>query len=148
MALFDIDPILIGVTVLLAGAAIGGTALLPPKMRAGSFYAQLAVMVGIYVGFAIIGLDPLEEARRADWSALIIESIFALAFLMAGLGALYSNKAWIIGVLILIHGGVDVGHLVLGANHSPDWYEFLCSLYDAIVGFAAVALLSGPTAKI
>ena len=145
--MLGISPILIGATVLLAAAAVGASAMLSPRGRAVSFYGQLVLMVGIYVGFAINGLEPIESANRADWSAFIIESLTALAFLFVGLAVLNSSKPWLLGALILAHGGVDVLHLALDAAHSPDWYEFLCVLYDAIVGFAAIMLLSDKPAE-
>ena len=136
------NPILLGVTLLLAGAAIGGMLILSRENRAAFVYGQLALMVGIYVGFAIIELDSAAFVSRAALSALIIESITALAFLGAGLGVLASDKKWLLGVLILGHGGVDLGHLLINSPHSPAWYEFLCVVYDGVVGVAAIWLLS------
>jgi hypothetical protein len=142
-----LNPIFIGAVVLLAGAAIGATAMLSPRGRAGFVFGQLALIVGIYIGFALIGLDPLETASRADWSALLIESITALAFVFVGLAILNSDKPWLLGALILAHGGIDLLHLMLRADYSPDWYEFLCLIFDAMVGAAAIWLLSDATAE-
>jgi len=135
-----LSPILIGATVLLAGAAIGATAILSPKSRARAVYAQLVLMAGIYVGFAIIGLDPIGNAGRAAWSGLLIESLIAAAFILGGLGVLASARAWLLGVLILGHGGVDVLHLLF-SDIAPHWYAYLCVTFDAIAGSAYVWLL-------
>ena len=141
----DLNPIFIGATVFLAAAAIVATMVLSPKNRATFVYAQIVLMVGIYVGFAVAGLDPLESARKAAWSAVLIESIVAMVFVMIGLNLLSGAKAWMLGALILAHSGVDLAHLLMGAAHSPDWYEFLCLIFDAIVGVGVIWLLSEKT---
>jgi len=141
-AMTGLNPILIGVTILLAGAAILATAMLPPRGRTVCVYGMLVLMVGVYVGFAIIGLEPLESASRAEWTALMVESLLALIFLFVGLAVIDSDKPWLLGVLILAHGGVDFLHLVLAADYAPDWYAFLCLIFDAGLGLAAVWLLS------
>lgn len=141
------DPILILATILLAGAALGATALLSRSDRAAFVYAQLVLMAGIYVGFAIIALEPLATANKGDWSVLLIEAAAALAFIFAGHSVLGSQRAWLLGALIMLHGVVDLAHLMTGAAHSPGWYAFICALYDAIVGFGAIWLLSPKSGK-
>ncbi|GJL90793.1 hypothetical protein [Hyphococcus sp.] len=135
-------PILILATILLAGAALGVTAAMPAKERASFVYAQLVLMAGIYVGFAIIGLEPVETANKAKWSALLIEGVAAIVFMLAGHSVLSSNRAWLLGALILVHGAVDLAHLLTSRTYSPDWYEFSCAIYDAIVGVGAIWLLT------
>ncbi len=134
--------ILIGAGVLLAGSAIGVMAVLSVKNRPAFVYAQLVLIVGIYVGFAIFNLDATGDIQRSGWSILIIESFTALAFLMGGLAVLHSSRALLLGVMIFAHGGVDLAHLLIGADYSPDWYEFLCIVYDAVVGVAVIWLFS------
>lgn len=136
-----LNPILIGVTVLLAAAAVGSTAVLSPKNRAAFVYAQLVLMAGIYVGFAIAALDAATIIQRSDWSTLLFESLVAMAFIGGGLAVLNSDKAWLLGALILGHGGVDLIHLFAGGV-APGWYAYLCVLFDAIAGSAYVWLLS------
>lgn len=138
----EFTPIMIGATLLLAGGAVGVMSVLSPKARAVFVYAQLVLMAGIYVGFAIASLDAADIIRRSDWSALLLESIVALGFVFAGLAALQSSRPWLLGVLILAHGVVDLAHLVFGGALSPNWYAFVCILYDGIVGLAAIWLLS------
>ena len=138
----DLNPVLIGVTLALAASTVGVMALLSPKNRPAFAYAQLLLMVGIYVGFAIIAFDAKEFPVRADWSILLVESLTALVFLVLGLAALSSSRPWILGALILAHGGVDLLHLLMNAAHSPEWYAFLCIVYDAIAGVAAIYFLS------
>ena len=138
----EFSPVMIGFTVLLAGAAIGATAMLSPKNRGVFVYAQLVLMSGVYVGLAIASLDATDIALRADWSALMLESLIAIGFIIAGLGVLTSSKPWLLGALILLHGGVDLAHLLFGFDHGPAWYAFMCIIYDAIVGVAAIWLLS------
>lgn len=137
------NPLLIGAAVLLAAAAVGATAILSPKRRAAFVYAQLCLMVGIYVGFGLTALDAADFIGRSELSVLIIESAVALVFIFAGLGVLHTARSWLLGGLILAHGGVDLMHLFFKAAHSPDWYDFACILYDAIVGVAAIWLLGG-----
>ena len=134
--------IVIGVTIALGVATIVAMAMLPMRGRATLAYGALAMMVGIYVGFAIIGLEPMDTANRAEWSGLLVEAIVAIGFLFGGLMVLNSAKPWILGALILAHGGVDLLHLLANVEYSPDWYEFLCLIFDAIVGAGAIWLLS------
>lgn len=140
-------PLMIGIAILLAGAAIGVTTILSPKARATFVYAQLVLMVGIYAGFAIASLDGADIIRRADWSALLIDALIALGFVFAGLAALQSSRPWLLGALILAHGSIDLAHLLLGSAHVPAWYAFVCILYDGIVGVAAIWLLSNKPAQ-
>lgn len=137
-----LNSILIGAAILLAAAAVGATAILSPKRRAAFVYAQLCVMVGIYVGFALVALDAADFVGRAELSIVTTEAVVALIFMFAGLGVLHTARSWLLGGLILAHGGVDLMHLLFGAEYSPDWYEFACILYDAIVGVATIWLLS------
>ncbi len=141
------SPILLGATILLAGAAVGMTAVLSPKDRPAFVYAQLVLMAGIYVGFAIIALDAADFVTRPTLSVLLIEVLIAFALVGGGLGVLGSDRQWLLGGLILVHGGVDLLHLLMGTPHSPAWYEFLCVLYDGIVGVAAIWLLSDKPAE-
>ena len=134
-------------TAVLAGAAHLLGAGLPVRVRAQWVYAQLAMMVGIYVGFAITGIDFGGIVLRPAWSALMIESVTAVFFVLAGIAVVQSGKLWILGALILGHGGVDLLHLLMKADHSPGWYAFACAIYDAIVGVGAILLLSTPTQK-
>jgi len=141
------DPFLIGATLALAAGAVGVMAVLQGAARRQFVYAQLCVMVGIYVGFAIAGLDGKEFLTRSDYSALIVESVAALIFIFAGLAVLGSRRVWMLGGLILAHGAVDLLHLIIDNAAGPAWYAFACILYDAIVGTAAVLLLSGKTSE-
>ncbi len=135
-------PILIGASAVLALSAVGVMAILQPQARAQFVYAQLCVMVGIYVGFAIAELDGADFITRSDWSPLLIESALGLGFLFGGLAILRSARVWMLGLLVLGHGGVDLAHLLIDGAAGPDWYAFACILYDAIVGVAAVVMLS------
>ena len=135
------NPILIGATLALAAGAIGVMSVLPARMRAEFVYAQLCIMAGIYVGFAIVGLDGKDFITRSDWSAVIVETVLMLVFIFAGLAALNSERVWLLGVLILAHGATDFLHIVIGEGTAPAWYAFGCVLYDAAVGAAAVIML-------
>ncbi len=139
-----LNPIMIGATIALAAAAIGVTAVLSPKTRAAFVYAILVMMAGIYVGLAIAHVDGMSFVTRAGWSVLMVESFIALGLMLAGLGVLGSSRPWLLGALILLHGGIDLIHLLMKAAHSPDWYAFLCIIFDAMVGVAAIWLLSAP----
>ncbi|MAW79438.1 MAG: hypothetical protein CMI63_04320 [Parvularcula sp.] len=136
--------LLVMIVVVLAGASLGVTASLSPRGRAAWVYGQLAVMTGIYVGFALAGIDPQGVVLKASLSALVVEGMTGLLFLLVGLAVLQSDRPWLLGVLVLAHGGVDLLHLLMKAEHSPAWYAFVCALYDAIIGAAAVWLLSAP----
>ena len=140
--LAGLNPILILITLVLAGGTIGVTAILSPGNRPLFAYASLVMMVGIYVGFAIIAFDAAEFVTRPVITVLMIEILTALVLMFVGLGFAASDRPWLLGVLILIHGGIDLVHLLTGTPHSPAWYEFLCIIYDAIVGVAFVWLLS------
>ncbi len=136
------NPFLIGAALALAAGAIGVMSVLKGPARAQFVYGQLCVMAGIYVGFAIVGLDGKEFITRADWSALAVEVVLMLAFVFAGLAALSSNRPWLLGALIFAHGATDFMHLLIGDGTAPAWYAFACILYDAPVGAAAVLMLS------
>ena len=142
-----VNPMLIAATLALAAAAVGVMAMLQAPSRARFVYAQLCAMVGIYVGFAIAGIDGKDFLTRGDWSALMIESVLALGFICLGLAALSSARAWMLGALILAHGATDFLHLLIDGSPAPAWYAFACILYDAIVGFAAVFMLSAPATE-
>lgn len=137
-----LNPFLIGVTLALAAGAIGVMAVLRGATRAQFVFAQLCLMVGIYVGFALISLDGKDFLARADWSALLVESVLALGFIFGGLAVLGSRRSWLLGALILAHGATDLLHLLAGSDIVPAWYAFLCILYDAAVGATAVFMLS------
>ncbi len=141
-AMMGLSPILIGVTALLIAATVVTAAVVSAKVRPVFAYGILVMMAGIYVGFAIIAFDAADYASRAVISVLLVESLVALAFMFGGLAALTSDRPWTLGILILIHGGFDLGHMLLGTTHNPDWYAFLCLIYDAVVGFAFIYFLS------
>ena len=140
----ELNPMLIGGAVLLAACAVGATATLSARMRGPFVYAQLVLMVGIYVGFAVSAIDAADYISRADWSSLIVACFIAMAFVMGGLAALSSGRDWILGALILGHGAVDVGHLNF-SGLGPDWYFYSCVVFDAIAGGAYVWLFSRET---
>ncbi|MFC2953247.1 hypothetical protein ACFOOP_15025 [Marinicaulis aureus] len=144
LALMGTTFFLVMITVALAGASLGVTAMLSPRGRALWIYGQLALMAGIYVGFALTGIDPAGIVLRPALSALVVEGLAALLFVLLGLSVLQSGRVWLLGALILAHGGADVAHLLMKADHSPAWYAFLCAIYDAIVGTGAIWFLSGP----
>lgn len=142
------NPILIGATLALAAGAIGVMSVLQGPARAHFVYAQLCAMAGIYVGFAIIGLEGKDFIARADWSAFAVEVVLMVVFIFAGLAALGSHRLWLLGALIFAHGATDFLHLVIGEGTAPAWYAFACTLYDAVVGAAAVLMLpAGPAPK-
>ncbi|WP_428409240.1 hypothetical protein [Hyphococcus sp.] len=136
--------LLVMIAIVLAGAALGVTASLGPRGRGPWVYGQLALMVGIYVGFALTGIDPSGIVLRSSLTPLVVEGMTALLFLLLGLAVLQSGRIWLLGALILGHGGVDLLHLLMKADHSPAWYAFICAIYDAIVGTGAIWLLSSP----
>lgn len=137
-----LNPILFAVTALLAVSSIGAANVLSQKMRPVFFYAVLVAMAAIYVGFAVIALDQADFMTRPVLSVLIVESAVFMVFMFAGMAVLDSDRPWLLGVFIMVHGGVDLIHLLMGTPHSPAWYEFLCVVYDAVVGLAAIWLLS------
>ena len=128
-------------TGLLALLAIGTTLALPARLRASFVFAQLVLMSGIYVGFAISELESVANIARADLVSVLIESLVALALTFAGLAALAFGRPWLLGALILLHGGIDLLHLVFGSA-GPDWYSYLCVVFDAVAGAAYVYILS------
>lgn len=142
-----LNPIYLAVMLLLAGGAVGVTAMLSARNRPAFVYGQLVLMAGIYVGFAVIAVDAKDIVLRADWSVLIVETMIALVILLLGLAVMNSARPWLLGVMMLVHGGIDLMHLLMKAAHSPGWYAFLCLLYDAVVGVAAIWLLSQEPSK-
>lgn len=136
---------LVIIALALAGGAIGIMAILGARARAQFVFAQLCLMSGIYVGFAIAELEAASFITRAELTPLIINSVIAIGLVFAGLAVLGSTRVWLLGVLIMAHGAFDLIHLLTTGGISPDWYAFACVLYDAIVGVAAVIMLSART---
>lgn len=139
-------PLLI-VTLALAAISLMAIRSLSLNARPTFVYGLLTLIAGVYVGFAVIHLDSGGFITRPLLSIIVLEGLIAVAFLIGGLAALLSRRPWILGVLILVHGAVDLIHLLAGAAHAPDWYVFACILYDCIVGLGAIILLSPPTQK-
>ncbi len=139
------NPFLIGATLGLAAASIGVMRLLKNAARAQFVFAQLCAMAGIYVGFAIVGLDGKDFISRSDWTSFAVEAALMAIFVFAGLAALGSHRPWLLGALIFAHGATDFLHLLIGGSSAPAWYAFACVLYDAVVGAAAVIMLSVPS---
>lgn len=140
--LAGLNPVYIILAVVLAAATVGVASILSEKNRTLFAYSVLVLMLGVYVGFAVIAVDAAQFMTRPVITVLMVEALTALVLMFIGLGAVNSDKPWILGVLILIHGGVDLAHLLMGTPHSPAWYELLCVIYDGIVGVAFVWMLS------
>ena len=136
--------LLAAIPVGLAATALIVTANLPGPLRGVWVYAQLALMTGIYLGFAIAAIDPQALIMKPSLTVLALESLAALAFLVLGLAALQSRRLWLLGALVLAHGGVDLLHLVLETGYSLAWYAYQCAIYDAVLGAGVIWLFTGP----
>lgn len=141
MGMISVWPIIAGMVLSVCGLAI--LAILSRKTRAAAVFGALVAMVAIYVGLAIP--DDASAFSTSAVKALAVQIILALGFFFAGLAALRSaNKQWLLGVLILLHGGIDLIHLVIDQETAPDFYALACLIFDASIGAAAVRLLSQP----
>lgn len=143
-----LNPVLIGVTLALAGSTILTAKMLTVAARAIFAYSVLVLMVGIYLGFAAIAVDQATYLARPIVTIVMMEALTALILTFIGLGVVQSDKPWILGVLIMVHGGVDLAHMLLGTTYSPTWYELMCVIYDGIVGVAFVIMLGERPEKI
>lgn len=138
--MLGISPLLLAATVVAALAAVGAASALSPARRPLFVYGLLTLVTGVYLGFAVVEIDGADLVRRAHISALIIEVLIAAVFLTLGLALAASERPWLLGAAFLAHGAVDVAHLIFGGP-APDWYAFLCVLFDAVAGVGFIWLL-------
>ena len=143
----ELNPFLIAGVLLLVGVSIGITAFLSQRKRAQFAFGILILISGIYVGFAIIAASEASFITRATIIPVVVESLIAISFLLASLAVLDSEHEWLVGAFILIHGMIDLVHLILGTPFIPAWYELACVLYDACVGVGFIWLLTPQNQK-
>lgn len=85
----------------------------------------LAVVAGIYVGFA------LQDGRAR---ILVTEGCVAFAFIAASLAGLWLSP-WAIPVAYALHGFWDLAHHRYVSTAMPAWYVPFCAIFDFV--FAA-----------
>lgn len=140
MSISDFAPVLVAVG--LSAFAIILLATLSRPARAAACFGLLGVIVGIYVGFAIPAADELAAFTAKDWARVGAEFTLAAIIMALALGAVLSPaRQWLLGPLIVAHGGIDLAHLVWASDIAPDWYAFACIIFDVLVGTAAAYLL-------
>ncbi|MEM8771128.1 MAG: hypothetical protein AAGD92_05695 [Pseudomonadota bacterium] len=135
-----ISPLAIFGAIALALGSLIVMAFLKGRTREAFVLSQLGVMVGIYIGFALGGVSSPEKIDAQSAHFLLIENFAMLGFLFAGLFA-FARAPRFLGVIILLHGGFDAGHLFLEQSPAPSWYAVSCIIYDVIIGVAAILML-------
>jgi len=126
---------------VLTGIAVGAVSLLPhaflpPKASLGFAAILIALIAGIYFGFAVVngsGRDQMVEFN--------ITGLFAVAGL---LGLLY----WplLLPIAYFAHAGWDLMHhnrAGLSLVAIPHWYVPWCVIIDVIVGVGLLAIWRG-----
>jgi hypothetical protein len=132
------QPSLFAKRPLLTGVAIGAASLLPhaflPAAASIAFAAVLIAMIGgVYFGFAVVHGSPRDQ---------LVEFNVSSAFATAGLlGLLY----WpvVIPVAYLAHAAWDLLHhnrARLPLVAIPQWYVPWCAVIDLIIGVGLFAL--------
>ena len=99
--------------------------LLAPTASHQLAASVLALVAGIYVGFAI------QDGRA---KTLAVEGTFALGFVAVALAGLWVSP-WAIPVAYLLHGLWDVAHHRGIDTVMPAWYVPFCAVFDWV--FAA-----------
>lgn len=119
------------ILVLVAGAVLGAVALIPPALLPDDVaFRLLAVLVamiaGVYLGFALVD-------GRVRVAA--IEEVGAVLFAVVAVVALSTGDArWLAGGL-LGHAAWDAIHHRRGIDtEMPRWYVPLCLGFDVVVG--------------
>jgi hypothetical protein len=122
---------------LILAVAVASSATVIGFDRERAFYPTvLIVIASYYVLFAAMG---------ASSRTLIIESGFAIGFLLvAVLG--FRRNFWFVVAALISHGIFDfVHHLVIDNPGVPHWWPGFCLAFDAILGaFLAVHLIRHP----
>ncbi len=102
--------------------------------RDGAFYPTVLIVVALfYVLFAVMG---------GSRQALVIESIFMIAFLVAAAVGFRFNL-WIVAAALVGHGVFDFFHSRIVTNPGvPAWWPAFCMSYDVCAGVCLAWILS------
>ncbi len=121
---------LIGLVLSLAVAGLGRVVGFD---RDRAFYPTVLIIVGsFYVLFAAMG---------ASGRTLVIESIFAMVFLLAAVAG-FKKSLWIVAAGAVGHGLFDFVHRYFIDNPGvPRWWPGFCASYDVIMGVVLAILL-------
>lgn len=125
---------------VLTGIAVGIGSLLPhaflPPEASLAFAAVLiALIAGIYFGFAVMNGSPRDQMVEFN-----VAGLFAVA---AVLGLLWSP--WILAIAYFGHAAWDLAHhnkSRLSLVAIPQWYVPWCIVIDVIIGAGLIAIWS------
>ena len=117
---------------LLALVSLPVHALLPIEWSQIFAAGVLALIGGVYVGFAAV------DGRAA---VITIETAVAVSFALGAMVALQLEPWWIAAGYIL-HGVWDWLHNTPAFGHAvPRWYIPLCAVYDVLAGIGLLLIL-------
>ena len=101
--------------------------VLPENISQAGAATILAMIAGIYIGFAV--MDGRAKTLVVEGSVAILFSVFAAVALVL--------EPLLIPVGYILHGFWDAVHHRSHVDTAmPHWYIPLCALYDIIAGFA------------
>ena len=94
--------------------------------RDKALYPSMAILVAsYYVLFAVLG---------GSRDALLVESAFLVAYLLAALAA-FRWSLWVAAIALVSHGVIDFFHGGLVANPGvPPWWPGFCLSFDVVAG--------------
>lgn len=93
----------------------------------------IALIAGIYVGFAVVA---------DDLTQIAIQLVVAICFMLSAMIAWLFSPVWIAAVYVA-HGLWDaVHHFEISPTRFPKWYIPLCALYDVLAGVGLAVIWS------
>jgi hypothetical protein len=118
--------------VLLA-AAVCAFAMLAGFDRERVFYPTMVIVVAaFYILFAVMG---------GSTTALTIESLVAVAFLLAAVAG-FKKNLWLAAAALVGHGVFDfLHHLFIRNPGVPPWWPGFCGSFDVFAGLFLAYLL-------
>lgn len=114
---------------VLALASLPAHLLLPPTISHQLATLVLALMAGVYLGFAV------QDGRAR---VLVIEGLVASAFVAAALLGLWVS-AWAVPAAYVLHGFWDLAHHRHVSTAMPAWYVPFCAVFDWVFAAGLVA---------
>lgn len=113
----------LSIVLAIATCLVG---FLLPEYKSLDFFALLlALIAGVYVGFAL---------RDGRTLVIVVETLVALLFVVLALVGLWKDPLWLV-VGYFGHGLWDLlNHFGKATTTVPRWYPPACVVYDWVVG--------------
>ena len=122
---------------LIIGAGLGLTALfvlrsLPSGVRLAAIMALVGAIAAVPFGAAMM---------MSDMIAMAVEGAVGLVLILGALVVWMRAPRWL-GAVILVHGLVDLLHILGGHPAPPRWYSVSCVGFDLVFGLGALMLFN------